>query len=160
MYEIKNVALDYRYEMARRVAPLLEMEPTIAGKRIRLRCSEKITNEQFEHNKDRIAIYVKQGVIVVNQILGPLDTPGTEITLAPPVITDQPVITELLVEPMKQPQAAESETPETPHRRTLLRDTACAHVCSTAFPRNSIGRVNGIGGSARFQGHPPLRRTA
>jgi hypothetical protein len=61
--KITNVATDHAYALKRRMAARLEMEPVIAGERLRLRASRILTDEQFLNNKDLIALHERNGVL-------------------------------------------------------------------------------------------------
>lgn len=62
-WNLKNVALDPAFAGKRRCAAKMEMEPVIAGARIRLRGQVTISDEMYEINKDRIDTCVKHGVL-------------------------------------------------------------------------------------------------
>jgi len=66
-WELENVALNPTHAMKRRVAPRMEMEPTIAGVRIRLRQKLTISDESYATNKVRIDLCVKQGVLTAKR---------------------------------------------------------------------------------------------
>lgn len=62
-WTLKNVALEAAYAMKRRVAPKMDMEPVIAGQRIRLRQQIVINDELYACNKQRIDKNVGHGVL-------------------------------------------------------------------------------------------------
>ncbi len=67
--KITNVATDHAYALKRRMASRLEMEPYIAGERLRLRTSRILSDEQYETNKDLIALHENNGVLT-SELLG------------------------------------------------------------------------------------------
>jgi len=77
MYTLINVALDHRYELKRRQAAALEMEPTVAGERLRLGAKRTLTDSQFKADEQRISKYEKQGVLIVRR------TPDASSVTAP-----------------------------------------------------------------------------
>jgi hypothetical protein len=62
-WKLTNVSLDPQYAMKRRTASRMEMEPVVAGIRIRLNQSTVISDESYEVNKDKISLCVSHGVL-------------------------------------------------------------------------------------------------
>lgn len=65
--KITNVSQDPAYAMKRRTASRLQMEPVIAGERLRLRQSRILTDEQAEANKDWLAECERGGVVTIER---------------------------------------------------------------------------------------------
>lgn len=65
--KITNVSQDPAYAMKRRTASRLQMEPVIAGERLRLRQSRILTDEQAEANKDWLAECERGGVLLIEK---------------------------------------------------------------------------------------------
>jgi len=62
-YKIWNTALDPSCRLAQRKAAKMQMEPVIAGRRLRLRESMEISDKLFEINKGNIELNKKHGVV-------------------------------------------------------------------------------------------------
>lgn len=62
-YKIKNTALDPTKRFLHRTASKLQMEPVLAGRRLRLRTSMVISDELFEHNKPNLNLWKGWGVV-------------------------------------------------------------------------------------------------
>lgn len=65
--KITNVSQDPAYALKRRTASRLQMEPVIAGERLRLRQSRILTDEQAAANTDWLAECERAGVIIVER---------------------------------------------------------------------------------------------
>lgn len=63
--KITNVSQDHAYAMKRRTAARLQMEPVIAGERLRLRSSRVLTDEQVKANVEWLAENERGGVITI-----------------------------------------------------------------------------------------------
>jgi hypothetical protein len=61
--KITNVSLDPAYALKRRQASKLQMEPVIAGDRLRMRQSRVLTDEQVAANKEWLAELERAGVV-------------------------------------------------------------------------------------------------
>ena len=68
-WKLTNVALDPTYAQKRRMATAarLEMEPVIAGNRLRLRQVVTISDRLYEANKTRIDLFEKMGVLTAEE---------------------------------------------------------------------------------------------
>lgn len=102
-YKITNTALDLNKRFLLRKAPKLQMEPVLAGRRLRLRSSMVISDELFEHNKANLELYKGWGVVEwekVGEAKAEAEPPK------PPIVTDPPADTVLEV-----PPAPPAETP-------------------------------------------------
>lgn len=69
-YRIKNTALDHTKRFLHRRAHKMQMEPVLAGRRLRLRTSMVISDELFEHNKANLELYKRWGVVEWEQLGG------------------------------------------------------------------------------------------
>ena len=78
---LKNTALDRLKHVQHRTAPRLEMEPSIAGARVRLNSTLDITDESYAQNKALIDGHVNHGVLEVIF----LDGAPAEARKAPPL---------------------------------------------------------------------------
>ncbi len=67
-YKIINVSLEHQHALKRRMASRIQMEPVIAGERLRLRQSRILTDEQYEINKDLLLQCEKDGVITISNL--------------------------------------------------------------------------------------------
>lgn len=78
-YKITNVSLEHQHSLKRRTATRLQMEPLVAGKRLMLRQSITISDEQYEINKADLEQYVKDGIVSVESTMPfvPLRMPET-----------------------------------------------------------------------------------
>lgn len=65
LYRLTNTALEPSKANRVRIAPKLEMEPTIAGQRLRLRTSRILSQAQFDNNKAFLEKLEAQGVVSV-----------------------------------------------------------------------------------------------
>lgn len=105
-WNLKNVALDPAYAGKRRIAAKMDMEPVIAGKRIRLRQQVTISDELYEINKVRIDTCVKHGVLTAAS-----SSPDKK---AAPVAAPEPEL-EPELEPVPEPEEKEpSDSVEEP----------------------------------------------
>jgi len=66
-WNLKNVSLDPAFAARRRSAAKMDMEPVIAGTRIRLRQQVTISDELYEINKVRIAQCIAHGVLTAKE---------------------------------------------------------------------------------------------
>ena len=111
-WNLKNVALEPAYAGKRRTASKMDMEPVIAGVRIRLRQQITISDEMYETNKVRIAICIKHGVLTAVS-----SEPDTKPAMkaAPPKVaaTPDPVETPT-PEPEPAPELPPAPTPAPP----------------------------------------------
>lgn len=64
-YKIINASIHHQHALKRRTATRLYMEPLVAGKRLMLRQSVVISDEQYALNKADIDQYAKDGVVTV-----------------------------------------------------------------------------------------------
>lgn len=104
-WNLKNVALDPAYAGKRRMAAKMDMEPVIAGRRVRLRQQVTISNELYEINKDRIDTCVGHGVLTATST-----SSGKEAApVAPPAPKPVP-----LPEPEPTPKPPTAPTPAPP----------------------------------------------
>lgn len=62
-YKITNTALDHTKRFLHRTASKMQMEPVLAGRRLRIRSSMVISDELFEHNKPNLELYRSWGVL-------------------------------------------------------------------------------------------------
>jgi hypothetical protein len=62
-YRIWNTALDHTKRFLHRKASKMQMEPVLAGRRLRLRSSMTISDELFDHNKANLELYKGWGVV-------------------------------------------------------------------------------------------------
>ena len=95
-YTLKNVALDPAFAVKRRTASKMEMEPALAGTRIRLRQTITISDELYERNETRIQQLCDQGVL---QVVGAKAAPKKESKVAEPLPAP-----ELVPEPVPEPE--------------------------------------------------------
>lgn len=105
-YKITNVATDHRFAALRARASRLQMEPIVAGKRLRLRSSVVLSDEQFKHNEANIKKACDDGVITVDNLSGAKAPPKKEETPAP---APEPVKAE---EPKEDPALVSEPAPE------------------------------------------------
>lgn len=118
--KITNVSQDPAYAMKRRTASRLQMEPVIAGERLRLRQSRVLTDEQAAANTDWLAECERAGVIIIERdgetklqtqpvLAVPDPQPEGEKEVPPPpdMVQQPPSI------PAPPPPPAPSETPST-----------------------------------------------
>ncbi len=90
-YKITNVSLDPAYELKRRQASRLQMEPVIAGGRLLLRQSRILTDEQYAANTDWLAENVRNGVLKVEKVDGEGKvTDEKPVTPEPPKVHQEP----------------------------------------------------------------------
>lgn len=123
-WNLKNVALDPAFAGKRRTAAKMDMEPVIAGTRIRLRQQVTISNELYDVNKDRIDACIKNGVLTAVPTepskLSPVEAAAPE-----PPAPEPPPLPELLApepEPTPEPESAPEVDPasdEVPEIETL-----------------------------------------
>ena len=119
-YKITNVALDHRFAAKRARAQRLQMEPIVAGKRLRLRGSVVLSDKLYEHNKKVLKECCDAGVLTVDPVGGapaPKDPPAPavveepapvveEVVEAAPELTPEPEVTP---EPAPEPEASETK---------------------------------------------------
>jgi hypothetical protein len=108
--KITNVALDPAFALKRRMAKSarLEMEPLIAGQRLRLRQSMTISDEQFRNNEERLHRYWDMGVIHIEEASDRPSGAAPKAPAPPPL----PKIEEPEPEPVTLPEP-EPELPVT-----------------------------------------------
>jgi Fe-S oxidoreductase len=128
-WTLKNVALDPAFAMQRRIATKMEMEPTLAGVRIRLRQQITINDEMYERNKVRIVRLVAQGVLTAVSS-SPAKKPAPPETVAPEP-TPAP-------EPAPAPAPAPAPLPESQSGEGITLSEA-----STDWPRLRVGVLTG-----------------
>jgi outer membrane biosynthesis protein TonB len=102
-WKITNVSLDAAHAMKRRTAKAarLEMEPVIAGARLRLKKTMTISDDLYEVNKTRLIHFEAQGVITFEKI---------DKTSHKPAVKAKPA----KAEPVKAPEPKKAELPPTP----------------------------------------------
>lgn len=93
-YRIKNTALDHNKRFLHRKAAKMQMEPVIAGGRLRLRSSMVISDELFAHNKANLELWKSWGVVEWEKV-GEEKAPVVDVEndkkpeeTAPPASTD------------------------------------------------------------------------
>lgn len=64
-YKVTNVSLEHQHALKRRMASRIQMEPIIAGKRLLLRQSITLTDEQYNINKDILVQCLRDGTVTV-----------------------------------------------------------------------------------------------
>jgi hypothetical protein len=109
-YKVWNTALDHSKAILRRRAPKLQMEPIIAGIRLRIRQSMVITDEQYVVNEPNLKLYKSWGVLDFSQIGGEvvvIESPSGPSAL-PPATETQSITTQHVEE---APPPATIETP-------------------------------------------------
>lgn len=121
--KINNVSLDPAFAMKRRMASRLQMEPVIAGERLRLRQSRTLTDDQVAANVQWLAELERGGVISIEKdgsipldVLlptpppppAPVPEPKKEEFVLPPESPPSPP-----APPESAPLASSSETPST-----------------------------------------------
>lgn len=115
-YKLKNTALDHAKRSLHRVAPRLQMEPVVAGRRLRLRASFVISDEVFEHNKANLELWKKWGVVDWEKI-GEAKQPEAKVeeNEAPPPVVQAITHEEII------PHHSETPPAETPPSETKLQ---------------------------------------
>lgn len=101
MWKIKNTATDRSKTHLHRIAPSLEMEPVVAGRRLFMGTSVTISEGQYQHDCARLKMLEKTGAIecvylgggatpvpVVPMAANPVETPQFE----PPPGVEMPII--------------------------------------------------------------------
>ena len=79
-YKIINASLHHQHALKRRTATRMYMEPLVAGKRLMLRQSVIISDEQYAINKADIDQYVKDGIVTVEpQVVSSINPDVTKI---------------------------------------------------------------------------------
>src|SRR5688572_18681381 len=68
MYKITNTSLDYTKNLLHRRAARMQMEPTIAGQRLRLRSSILLTEKQVKDNEVLLKLLETQGTVSVSKV--------------------------------------------------------------------------------------------
>ena len=136
-WSLKNVALDPAYAMQRRVAPKLDMEPVLAGGRIRLRQQITITDEEYAGNVERIASHVKNGVITCTRLGPEDDAPTTE---PEPPHDPPPEKTEM------EPPAGDPPSPETDGSDAPSPDSVGTEAAPAAPSTADVPQAELVGG--------------
>jgi type IV secretory pathway VirB10-like protein len=100
MWKITNTSMDRSKALLHRTAPKLEMEPIVAGKRLRMRQTMTISDHEYEHDKAHLEQHVRAGSIAVEKIgedkkKVPAPPPApppvkSETVMHPPVKTEPP----------------------------------------------------------------------
>lgn len=68
-YKVTNVSLEHQHALKRRMASRIQMEPVIAGKRLLLRQSIVLTDEQYNVNKEILAQCSRDGTVTVESTM-------------------------------------------------------------------------------------------
>lgn len=124
--KITNVSLNHEHAMKRRTASRLQMEPVIAGERLRLRSSRILTDEQYEINKKLLEDNVNGGVVKV-EILDAQGEP-TQVLEG----KDDDVLEETAELPVSDVPSESSEPPAPPTDASIpLASTPPAETSST-----------------------------
>ena len=92
-YKIRNTALDHDKRFLHRRAHKMQMEPVLAGRRLRLRSSMVISDENFDHNKANLELYKRWGVVTWEKVGGEgeqVESDETPATPEAPAAGDKP----------------------------------------------------------------------
>ena len=68
-YKVTNVSLEHQHALKRRTAARMQMEPIVAGKRLLLRQSVTLTDEQYAINKKDLEQFVREGIVTVESTM-------------------------------------------------------------------------------------------
>lgn len=98
-YKITNVSLEHQHTLKRRMASCLQMEPIVAGKRLMLRQSTTITDEQYKINKDNLAKHISDGVLTVEEIKSAMPFIPLHMPVVEPEVKKLPALEQILHKP-------------------------------------------------------------
>lgn len=104
MYKIKNTANDRSKTLLHRTAIKFELEPSFAGRRLRLGESRDIEDAVYERNKELLDRWEKNGMISVEKVGGEKASPKPQPASAPtpPPLPEEEIAREVDAEIAKE----------------------------------------------------------
>jgi hypothetical protein len=116
LWTISNCYLDPDKVMLRRVSAKLESEPIVAGRRLRIRDSIQLTQQEVEQHHDHIEALVKMGVIAV---ISPNNEDITDEVRAEAVPVEAAPVPPVEAQPEAEPEEAPEITTPGPSAEPL-----------------------------------------